>query len=85
MLTIPSDMNVTDTSEAQAMKLTSKRMREKEGVRPGADSMAQIAADMDKVADAYLTLTEVPARGVGGEFVQQTGDKSSVVCPPRKK
>lgn len=85
MLKIPSDMNVTDTSQAQAIKLSSRKIRENAYVKADADISLQIAARMDEAADGYLTLTKIPARGVGGEFVQTTGGKSSVSGLTREK
>ena len=82
MLKIPADMNITDTAEAQAMKLSSRKIETSE---EGISSSLQIAADLSEAADAYLILAEIPARGVGGEFVQAKEDNSLVACPPREK
>lgn len=44
-----------------------------------------IADELAHSAEAYLILDDAPAQGVGGEFVQMTSDKSSIVCPTRDK
>ncbi|MGQ0526673.1 MAG: hypothetical protein ACT4OY_01365 [Alphaproteobacteria bacterium] len=85
MLKIPADMSVTDTAEAQAMKLSSRKVIENADDRTDSNSSLQIAADLDEAADAYLIMTEIPMRGVGGEFVQTNENNPLIVCPPHEK
>lgn len=90
MLKIPADMEVTNVDDAQAMKLSATKIRhniedQANGSVDHQDSCLMIADNLDEVADAYLILDDIPMRGVGGEFVQMTGDKSSVTCPPSEK
>ncbi len=87
---IPADMKAKTIDEAQAMSLTAAQIRhnvedrQDRGLEHKEVSLI-IADDLDDAANSYLILSEIPARGVGGEFVQMTGDKSSVICPPREK
>lgn len=86
---IPSDMKATNMDEAQAMSLTAEQIRHNVADREdrsAEDNEANliIAGDLANAADSYLILDEVPALGVGGEFVQ-TSDKSSLVCHSRDK
>ena len=85
MLKIPADMKITDTAEAQAMKLSSRKIEEQADGSMDADFSLQVAADLNEAADSYLILTEIPARGVGGEFVQEKKSDPLVFCPPREK
>lgn len=87
---IPADMKATNMDEAQAMSLTAAQTRH--NVEHGQDRGFEqkeasliIADDLDDAANSYLILSEIPARGGGGEFVQSTRGKSSVICPPREK
>ncbi len=82
MLKIPADMNITNTAEAQAVKLSSKKIKERV---EASNSSLQIVDDLRNAADAYLILTEIPTRGVGGEFVQEKDNNSLVSCPTREK
>ncbi len=87
---IPADMKAKDMDEAQAMSLTAAQTRHnvehgrKHGLAQKEASLI-IADDLDNAANSYLILSEIPARGVGGEFVQMSGDKSPVICPPREQ
>lgn len=90
MLKIPADMKAKDMDEAQAMSLTADQIRH--NVKHGQDRGFEqkeakliIADDLDDAANSYLTLSEIPARGVGGEFVQITESKPPVTCPPREQ
>lgn len=87
---IPEDKKATNMSEAQAMNLAAKQIRYNVVSRDGRsaeynEESLTIADDLAYAADSYLILEDVPALGVGGEFVQMIGDKSSVVCPSRNK
>jgi hypothetical protein len=90
MLRAPPDMKPANTTDAEAMKLSAKKLRQNAVDRQcwspdRKETNLAMADDLESAADKYLTLDNVPARGVGGEFIQQTGDKSSVVCPPSEK
>lgn len=87
---IPADMKAKDMDEAQAMSLTAAQIRH--NVEHGQDrgfkqkeASLIIADDLDDAANSYLVLSEIPARGVGGEFVPMAGDKPPVICPPREQ
>jgi hypothetical protein len=88
---IPADMKAKDMGEAQAMSLTAAQIRH--NVEHGQDDRGFkqkeasliIADDLDDAANSYLILSEIPARGVGGEFVQITENKPPVTCPPREQ
>ena len=60
MLKIPADMKITDTAEAQAMKLSSRKIEEQADGSMDADFSLQVAADLNEAADSYLILTEIP-------------------------
>ncbi len=87
---IPADMKAENLDEAQAMSLAAEQIRhnvadrQDHGLEHTGASLI-IADDLDDAANSYLILSEIPARGVGGEFVQVAEDKSSVICPPREK
>jgi hypothetical protein len=90
ILTISPDMKAASVTDAQAMKLSAGKFRQnavdrKDWSPDRKETNMAMADDLESAADKYLTLDNIPARGVGGEFIQQTGDKSSVVCPPREK
>jgi len=87
---IPADMKATNMDEAQAMSLTAEQIRCNVADREDCNTEHNaaclvIADDLAHAADSYLILEDIPALGVGGEFVQTTGIKSSVVCPTRDK
>lgn len=87
---IPADMKATNMDEAQAMTLAAEQIRHNVADREdrsAEDNEASliIADDLANAADTYLILDDAPVLGVGGEFVQTTGIKSSVVCPSRDK
>lgn len=90
MLKIPADMKAKDMDEAKAMSLAAAQVRR--NVEHGQDrgfehkeASLSIADDLDDAANSYLILSEIPARGVGGEFVQMAGDNPPVICPPREQ
>ncbi len=90
MMKIPADKIATNMDEAQAMSLSAAQIRHNVEDRQGPslehkETSLIIADDLAHAADAYLILDDIPARGVGGEFVQMTGDKPSVTCPPCEK
>lgn len=90
MLTIPTDMNITNTTEAIAVKLSAKKIRfnimdRDDNHSDYNEKCLMMTDDMDEAANEHLILTESPVQGVGGEFVQTTGNKSPVICPPRGK
>ena len=77
-------------SEAQAMSLAAKQIRYNVASRDDRsikhiEESLTIADDLAHAADSYLILQDVPIVGVGGEFVQPMGSKSSLVCPTRDK
>ncbi|MGQ0526711.1 MAG: hypothetical protein ACT4OY_01565 [Alphaproteobacteria bacterium] len=83
-------MKATTVDEAQAMSLTAAQIRH--NVEHGQDRGFEqketsliIAGDLDDAANSYLILSEIPARGVGGEYVQITENKPPVNCPPREQ
>ncbi|MCB1591361.1 MAG: hypothetical protein KDI90_02805 [Alphaproteobacteria bacterium] len=87
---IPADIKAKNMDEAQAMSLTAAQIRH--NVEHGKDRGFEqkkasliIADDLDDAANSYLILNEIPARGVGGEFVQITENKPPVTCPPREQ
>lgn len=90
MMKIPADMKAKNMDEAQAMNLTAAQIRHNvqdrgdRGLEHKEASLI-IADDLSVAADSYLILDEIPMRGIGGEFVQTTGDKSFATCPPREK
>ncbi len=85
---IPTDIKAKNMDEAQAMSLTAAQIRHKvedqedPGIKHKEASLI-IADSLDTAASEYLILHELPARGVGGEFVQITGNKPPVTCPSR--
>jgi hypothetical protein len=89
-MNMPPDMKPVNTSEAHAMKLSAEKIRQSVADRKGwspdrKEAALEMADDLEVAANRYLTLNPVPARGVGGEFIQETGGKSSLACPPREK
>ena len=87
---IPTDLKPKNMDEAQAMILTAKQIqhnvidREDRSVEHNESSLI-VADSLADAADSYLILDDIPALGVGREFVQTTGSKSSVTCPSRNK
>lgn len=90
MMTIPADMKAKNMDEAQAMSLTAAQIRhnveheQDRGFEQKEENLI-IADKLDDAANSYLILSEIPARGVGGEFVQTTESKLPVTCPPREQ
>lgn len=75
-------MKASDTCEAQAMKLSAKKIRLNQ-VKGG--PLNEIADDLDKAADDFLAISEIPTRGAGGELVSSRGNESIAICPKREK
>ncbi|MCB1783386.1 MAG: hypothetical protein KDI13_05270 [Alphaproteobacteria bacterium] len=87
---IPANKKATNMDEAQAMSLTAEQIRHNVADQEGRstehnEASLIIADDLANAADSYLILDDIPALGVGGEFVQVIGNKSSVICPARNK
>ncbi len=87
---IPADMKATTMDEAQAMSLSAAQVRhnveDRQDRSPEHKEVSLIIADdLADAANSYLILSDIPARGVGGEFVQTTENRSPVTCPPREK
>ncbi len=91
MLKTPSDMKPENTSDAQAMKLTAARIRQTVADRQDwslerKEEDLAMAHDLETAADRFLALGFTPQTGVGGEFIQNSVNKSSTTTtPPRKK
>lgn len=83
-------MKAKNMDEAQAMSLTAAQIRhnvedqEDRGIEHKEVSLI-IADRLNTAANEYLILDELPARGVGGEFVQGAEEIPPVICPPYEK